>query len=96
MGHEVGKVSFELIISLAMVALGSRFLNPAVDSLDLAMFWRCLISVSRCSIPFSCDRILNIYATYHFTARILRWEGELDSSSLSSAIVLRGRAAIRA
>jgi hypothetical protein len=34
---EVGKVSFELIVSIVMVALDGRFLDRAVHALDLAI-----------------------------------------------------------
>ena len=34
---EVGKVSFELIVSIVMVALDGRFLDRAVRALDLAI-----------------------------------------------------------
>jgi hypothetical protein len=36
-GDEVGKVSFELIVSIVMVALDGRFLDRAVHALDLAI-----------------------------------------------------------
>ncbi|MDA9535300.1 hypothetical protein ACM41_03085 [Bradyrhizobium sp. CCBAU 21362] len=36
-GDEVGKVSFELIVSIIVVALDGRFLDRAVHALDLAI-----------------------------------------------------------
>jgi len=34
---EVGKVSFELIVSIVIIALDGRFLDRAIHSLDLAI-----------------------------------------------------------
>jgi hypothetical protein len=36
-GDEVGKVSFELVVSIVIVALDGRFLDRAVHALDLAI-----------------------------------------------------------
>jgi hypothetical protein len=78
--NEVGKVCFELIVSIVMVALDGRFLDRAVHALDLAigpgmldlgqpMFDTILLAAHiehMCHV--SCRR----------TVRIARREGELD------------------
>src|SRR5262249_7474985 len=77
---EVGKVSFELIVSIVMVALDCRFLDRAVHALDLAigpwmldlgqpMFDAILLAAQiehMCHV--SCRRAI----------RVAWWESELD------------------
>jgi hypothetical protein len=62
--NEVGKVIFELIVSIVMIALNSGYLDRSVHASTWPLVHGCLISVSRCSMPFSRQRISNICVMY--------------------------------
>lgn len=73
-----GNVNFELIVSVVMVALDSRFLDRAVLCAQAGHWPRDVLTlVSRCSIPSAWQRISSICVT-HLAVRIVPREGELD------------------
>lgn len=77
---EVGKVSFELIVSIVVIALDGRFLDRAVHSFDLAI-GPGMLDLSQPML----DPVLPAAHVEHMrgvsccrAVRIARWEGELD------------------
>ncbi len=78
---EVGKVSFELIVSIVMVAFDGRFLDRAVHALDLAIGPGMLDLGQPMFDPILLAE--SIEHMSHVSCRraicVARWESELDS-----------------
>lgn len=96
-GDEVGKVSFELIVSIVMVALDGRFLDRAVHALDLAIGLGMLdLGQPMFDAIFLASHVEHMrHVSCRRTVGIARREGELDPI-VGEHRILWGPAAIRA
>ncbi len=79
-GDEVGKVSFELIVPIVMIALGGRFLDRAVHALDLVIGPGMLDLGQPIFDPvFLTSHIKHMrHVSCRRAVRVARREGELD------------------